>query len=115
MLPYIIRGYIMIYKHILAVLNDIKNGNIEAPEHGICANIERLMHVKYNASCGEFINEAAIHIFGKPNQTPVEGDIISYLNNKNKWDKETEFGLRRYGYLDKLIAYAEDKLKEEVL
>jgi len=106
----------MNYENILVVLNEIKNGNIPLREHGICANLERIMFYKFGTTkeSENFIQHATTYMFGRFTSSPVEGDIISYLNNQHKWDKETEFGLRRYGFLDKLISYAEDKLKEEV-
>lgn len=107
----------MDYNKILAVLNDMKNGNITRIEHGICINLDTgLFGMGGNPEDGKhFVAEASTSFFGRHIATPIEGDIISYLENREKWDKETEFGLRRHAYLDKLIAYAEDKLKEELL
>lgn len=101
----------MNYGLVLEVLNELKAGNIEDSDKGICFNLG--WRVGYDIG-SEFVTDSFTAIFGKVICSPIEGDIISYVKNKQKWDKETEMGLRRYALLDKMIAYAESKLTEEV-
>jgi hypothetical protein len=101
----------MNYGLVLEILNGIKAGNIHDRSKGICANL--IWHMDFDMGL-EFVQESFTSIFGKVICSPVEGDIISYVKNKRKWDKETDLGLRRYALLDKMIAYAELKLAEEV-
>jgi|AGFS01.1.fsa_nt_gi hypothetical protein len=104
----------MNYQLILSGLLELKAGHLEDDSKGICFNLAWKVDAKRGGSAEYFIEECFIHIFGKHVCSPVEGDIVSYLNNKHKWDKETDLGLRRYALLDKMIAYAELKLAEEV-
>lgn len=106
----------MNYQLVLAALNELKSGHIEDTSKGICFNLAWKLDMDRNNPLNmstHFIEEAFTSIFGSVLTYPVEGDIFSYLNNKNKWDKETEMGLRRFDLLDKMIAYAEEQLNKE--
>jgi len=103
----------MNYQLILTGLRDLKAGHLEDDSKGICFNLAWKVDAKRGGSAEYFIEECFIHIFGKHVCSPVEGDLVSYLNNERKWDKETDFGLRRYDLLDKMIAYAEEQLNKE--
>lgn len=103
----------MNYARILEALQDLKAGNIEDSSKGICFNLAWKVDVRGCYMADEFIEKCFTNIFGKHVSSPVEGDIISYLNNQHKWDKETDMGLRRLDLLDKMIAYAEQQLQGE--
>lgn len=102
----------MNYKLILDALQDIKAGNIEDKNKGICFNMNWKLGKVHPLEYSGFIHNAFEEIFGEYIPSPVEGDIVSYLENNRKWDKETEMGLRRFDLLDKMIAYAEKQLGE---
>lgn len=104
----------MNYARILEALLELKAGEIEDRSKGICFNMQwKLGDLKVWEYSG-FIHECFVEIFGEYNPSPVEGDIIGYLENNRKWDKETDMGLRRLDLLDKMIAYAEQHLTGEI-
>ena len=103
----------MNYELILAGLNELKSGNLIDDRKGICFNLSWKIDESRGKMADAFIEQCFIHLFGAPVCAPVEGDIISYLHNKHKWDKETDMGLRRFDLLDKMIAYAEEQLQGE--
>lgn len=105
----------MNYGNILKALNAIKDGNIPLPNSGICGNLEFVYDDMFKSSSAptRFIKECFISLFGEEILFPVEGDVISFIENKHKWDKETDMGLRRFDLLDKMIAYAEEQLNKE--
>lgn len=103
----------MNYARILEALQDLKAGNIEDRSKGICFNMNWKLGDLPVLDYSGFIHNSFVDIFGQYIPSPVEGDIIGYLENTRKWDKETDMGLRRLDLLDKMIAYAEQQLEGE--
>lgn len=100
----------MNYSRILEALLELKAGIIEDKSKGICFNLNWKLGDLPAVDYSSFIHNSFVEIFGEYLSSPVEGDIIGYLENTRKWDKETDMGLRRLDLLDKMIAYAEQQL-----
>jgi len=95
-------------KKILEVLNDLKLGTISKPNHGICINL--MFKLDCTDCISEFTNQAFTQIYGNEDSYPIEGNSLGYIQNKDKWNPDTEYGKKRLELLDKLIEFAEGKL-----
>lgn len=106
----------MNYKAVLEALLEMKAGKITEADVGICSNLIGLLGLNSHNSPSlgsEFLTQSLTHIYGKKLDYPIEGDFCAYIVNVFKWDKNTEFGLRRWELLDKMIAYAESNIQNE--
>lgn len=92
-------------KKILEVLNNLKAGTIPKPNHGICVNL--MLTLDCTDCISEFADTAFEQIYGSSVSYPIEGTSLSYIQNKDKWNPDTEYGKKRLELLDKLIEFAE--------
>lgn len=103
----------MFYLHQILTLMKLdlkkKEPTFTRVRFGICHNISfRLSDTRLSH---KFMRDALIHINGKWEPYPIEGEQRKYELLLNKYDPNNNYGKKRLELLDALIQYCEDELK----